>query len=109
MLKIDKAKQNKIAFFLIPVIIVLAVVEMYKYSQRAIEFSAEGIVVEAKWNTANHNTPLFRIREAKGIEKEFHATNILLRPEQIKKGDRFKKSVGSKNCEINDVKVKCVK
>ena len=105
----NRTTQKRIALVIFPFITVMAGIEMYKHSQRALNFSAEGTVIEVRWNTSNHNTPLFTIREVDGNHKNFHAANITLQPGQIKSGDIFKKESGSRKCKINEADVPCVK
>ena len=43
----------------------------YGHFMEAENFEADGIVIEAKWNTRNHQLSLFNIRENNGSEKYF--------------------------------------
>lgn len=81
----------------------------YIDSKTAISFGAEGTVVTAKWNTRNHQMSLFEIKPDKGSIKKLHHHKVTLQPEQIKVGDKFKKSPGSKSCFINEVEITCVR
>ena len=86
---------------------ILAGSMMYNDHNEALNFYANGTVMEAKWNTSNHNMSLFDIR-SKGVTKRLHHHQVILSPEQIKIGDIFFKESGNKNCRINDVEVQCV-
>jgi len=81
---------------------------MYQDYHEAYTFSANGIVVEAKWNTKNHGMSLFLIKE-KFTNKKLHHWKVLLEPEQIKVGDSFYKEAASKFCTINGRTIQCVK
>ena len=82
---------------------------MYNHHKQAINFSAEGEVVEARWNTSNHDMSLFVIRKGTRTAKKFHFSRVTLQPGQIKVGDSFRKESGSKVCIINDKEIQCVK
>jgi hypothetical protein len=73
-----------------------------------LDFHAEGVVVTAKWNTRNHQLSLFEIKTHTGKVKKLHQANVVLKPEQIKVGDIFKKDKGSPSCLINQVETLCV-
>ncbi|TQV75232.1 hypothetical protein FLL45_09865 [Aliikangiella marina] len=109
MIPVNKTAQKKIFLMVIlPIITVVAGLEMYTDYREAYNFSADGVVVEASWNTPNHNIPLFKIKTVDTI-KQFHHAQVILEPDQIKVGDSFKKAQGSKDCIINGDRVKCVK
>jgi len=79
----------------------------YDYFE-AMRFQANGVVIDAQWNTRNHQMSLFIIKE-KYVEKKLHHYRVTLMPEQIKIGDTFKKNKWDKYCKINGLKVQCVK
>ena len=74
---------------------------------KAKNFEAEGVVVEAQWNTKNHLMSRFVISES-GKRKVLHHHRVTLEPNQIKVGDTFKKVSGSKECNINGKLIVCV-
>lgn len=80
-------------------------------NKSALEFEAEGKVVFASWEGRNHGMPLFIIRQydPAGTERKLENSDVLLRPNQIKVGDHFKKLAGSKACSINELEVQCIK
>ncbi len=80
---------------------------MYLDYMGAERFGAAGEVVEAKWNTKNHQMSLFEISAGQFVKK-LHHSRVTLTPEQIKIGDRFSKESGSKMCTINNVQLQCV-
>ena len=104
-----RALEKKIAIVLFSSVTILGFFGMYNHYWEAFNFSAAGVVVEAKWNTANHNMSLFTIENNAGKRKKFHFSKVILKPEQIKVGDRFRKKAGSKNCFINELEVQCVR
>ena len=73
-----------------------------------VNFEAEGVVVEAKWHTRQHDMSLFLIRGKNGAKK-LQNHRVILKSNQIKIGDKFKKESGSKICLINDIAIVCVK
>lgn len=79
----------------------------YQDYLKAEKFGAEGVVIEAKWHTSNHNMPIFIIQDKKS-KITFQHYRITLTPQQIKVGDKFKKMPGSKICAINGIDVVCV-
>lgn len=81
---------------------------MYNHHMKAINFEAEGEVVEARWNTSNHNMSLFVIRNGTSADKKFHFARVTLQPDQIKVGDSFKKESNSSMCAINNDEIQCV-
>ena len=100
---------DKIKFLVLFICItIFAGIEMYYDSKAATNFEAEGVVVQAKWNTSNHQMSLFLIEE-KSDTKKFHFYDVILKPQHIKVGDKFQNKSGSKICLINDIKVRCVK
>jgi hypothetical protein len=96
--------------FLIIAIPFLSLAALVSYCTRetALDFHAEGVVVTAKWNTRNHQLSLFEIKTHTGKVKKLHQANVVLKPEQIKVGDIFKKDKGSPSCLINQVETLCV-
>ena len=88
---------------------VIAIIEMRSHFKAAENFSAEGVVITAKWNTKNHNMSLFEIQSSSGTLKKLHHSRVTLTPEQIKIGDHFKKDSDSKNCYINEIEIKCIR
>ncbi|MGX5203190.1 hypothetical protein [Aliikangiella sp. IMCC44632] len=51
---------NKYKFIILFVVVsIFAITEMYIDSQKSLNFEADGIVTEARWNTANHDMPFF--------------------------------------------------
>jgi hypothetical protein len=86
----------------------IAGIAMYLNFNEATNFEAEGIVVDAQWNTSNHDMSLFLIR-GKNSTKKLHSFRVVLQPEQIKIGDSFMKKSGSKTCLINGIEIKCIK
>lgn len=81
---------------------------MYSDYTRATNFEAEGKVVEARWNTKNHQMSLFKIQNG-NITKQLHHARVLLTQSQIKVGDTFKKVKGSNMCLINGTSIQCVR
>jgi hypothetical protein len=96
--------------FLIIAIPFLSLAALVSYCTResALDFYAEGTVVTAKWNTKNHQMSLFEIKTHTGKVKRLLQTNVVLKREQIKVGDMFKKVKGSPTCLINQVETLCV-
>jgi len=86
---------------------IVAGTAMYQHHNEAYNFSAKGTVVEARWNTKNHQMSLFVIKE-KLASKKLHHAQVILEPNQIKVGDNFLKEAASKFCKINGVIVQCV-
>jgi uncharacterized protein YpmS len=100
----------KIIFIRLSVLtlIMLAIAVMvYQDYHRALYFEANGQVIEAQWNTKNHQMSLFKI-SSKGVVKELHHYRVTLTEDQIKIGDHFKKISGSNICIINGINVVCV-
>lgn len=83
-------------------------VGIYIDRMNAIKFEADGIVQEVKWDTKNHNMPLFKIKEEHRV-KTLQDSRVVLQPQDIKVGDKFEKKAGSKECLINNREVICVK
>ena len=86
----------------------LGALGFYGHFMEADNFEADGIVIEAKWNTRNHQMSLFNIRENNGSEKSFHFYRVTLKENEIKVGDRFVKKSKSKICNINGKSILCV-
>ncbi len=87
---------------------IVASIGMYQSYNEAYNFSAKGIVTEAKWNTRNHQMSLFVIKE-KLASKKLHHAQVILEQNQIKVGDSFVKEAASKFCKINELVVQCIK
>ena len=105
-----KMSHQKVFVILVsPFVIIAAFVSIYNDYTFAKNFSANGIVTEARWNTSNHGLSLFMIRNGTGKPKKFQASDITLEPNQIKVGDTFFKISGSKICTIGGVEILCVK
>jgi hypothetical protein len=103
-------KDPKILIFLIPLVIVAGFLANID-KKAPLEFEADGKVVIAKWNTKNHNMHLFVIKQndPAGTERKLESAGITLTPSQIKFGDQFRKTAGSKVCTINGVDMQCLK
>jgi hypothetical protein len=90
------------------VLIIMGGLGAYNDYLSPVAFAANGQVVEAEWNTNNHNMPLFKIRESNGEVKEWQHYRVTLQPYQIKIGDQFIKEAGSTSCSINKTSIKCL-
>lgn len=88
--------------------LIFSSIDIYFNFNGAKIFEAEGTVIKAQWNTRNHDMSLFLIETNTGTKKLYYY-NVILKPNEIKVGDDFKKQSGSKSCLINNVLVRCIK
>ncbi len=104
-----KYMANKLKFIILFVCVApIAGVFVYLNHMGASNFEAKGIVVDAQWNTSNHQMSLFLIK-GEHSTKKLHHQNVILKRGQIKVGDTFKKVKGSKICLINNIEIVCIK
>ncbi len=61
------------------------------------------------WKSKNHGMPLIMLKRQNGTEQRFHHSSITLTSENLKIGDLLVKESGSKMCEINGKKIRCLK
>ncbi len=102
-------KQKTLVIALPILAIVGASIGIYIDRMNAINFSANGVVTKAAWNTSNHNMSLFVILNQETNErKRLQDSRVILQPKDIKVGDRFVKKSGSKLCLINDIEITCI-
>ena len=97
-------------FLVIVVIVSMTAFSMYSHRIEPVKQGFSGTVMDIQWKSSNHGMPLILVENEKKMKSyKFHNSRIILTSNDLQIGDNIIKLKESKDCVVNDVKIKCLK